>query len=547
MRCSIMSSTSVVKVRTVPCSSQLSGITLVASPAWIMVTEITAASIGLVLRLTMVWKACTIWQAAGTGSMPRCGMAPWPPLPRIVILNSEVEAITGPGLTANLPTSPPGQLCMPNTASIGNFSNRPSLIISRAPPPPSSAGWKIRYTVPSKLRFFARCCAAASSIAVWPSWPQACILPWSCLAWAKVLSSVTGSASMSARRPTARALVPFLTMPTTPVVPSPRWIGIPHSVSLAATTSAVRASSKQSSGWACRSRRTAAMPAAWVTRESMSFMGASLGFAGSARQDRAPLVSAPRLRHPGAARGQCGVGEVGEHSVHAEPVENQILVRRIALVVRRQPPRLVAEGERVHEQPGLVGVRHQRARRARHRVGVVDLAVAVDVDRLAIGADRAPGADDVALPRPDAVRVGLDLCQTGRRHHDVEVAAVTGLGPFVGAIDRHRVGHGAGLQVDAVAVDQLHRLGLQAPGLHQLEAAGFEGLDEDRGAAAVPSGGLEHRDQLVLQRQAEVAEIGRVLGLGVDADGAAGRARLGLGEVDHLLEGRHLVLAVELL
>ena len=38
----------------------------------------------------------------------------------------------------------PGQLCMPNTACIGNFSNKPSLIISRAPPPPSSAGWKIR-------------------------------------------------------------------------------------------------------------------------------------------------------------------------------------------------------------------------------------------------------------------------------------------------------------------------------------------------------------------------------------------------------------------
>ena len=144
MRFSIRSSTSSVKVRTVPCSSQLSGTTLVASPAWIMVTEITPASIGFLLRLMMVWKACTIWQATGTGSMPLCGSAAWPPLPRMVILNSLLEAITGPGLTANLPTCMPGQLCMPNTASIGNCSNRPSLIISRAPPPPSSAGWKIR-------------------------------------------------------------------------------------------------------------------------------------------------------------------------------------------------------------------------------------------------------------------------------------------------------------------------------------------------------------------------------------------------------------------
>jgi hypothetical protein len=56
----------------------------------------------------------------------------------------------------------------------------------------------------------------------------------------------------------ARA-VPFLTMPTTPVVPRPRCTGMPHSVSLAATTSAVRFSSKHSSGWAWMSRRTAAM------------------------------------------------------------------------------------------------------------------------------------------------------------------------------------------------------------------------------------------------------------------------------------------------
>ena len=55
-----------------------------------------------------------------------------------------LDAITGPALTANLPTCDPGQLCMPNTASMGNCRNRPSLIISRAPPPPSSAGWKIR-------------------------------------------------------------------------------------------------------------------------------------------------------------------------------------------------------------------------------------------------------------------------------------------------------------------------------------------------------------------------------------------------------------------
>jgi hypothetical protein len=54
MRCSIMSSTSKVNVRTVPRNSQLSGMTLVASPAWTMVTEITPASMGFLLRLMMV-------------------------------------------------------------------------------------------------------------------------------------------------------------------------------------------------------------------------------------------------------------------------------------------------------------------------------------------------------------------------------------------------------------------------------------------------------------------------------------------------------------
>src|SRR6218665_44044 len=192
MRFSIRSRTSMVKARTVPRSSQLSGTTLVASPACTMVTEITPASTGFLLRLMMVWKVCTIWQAIGTGSMPVCGSAAWPPLPRMVIRNSLVEAITGPGLTEKLPTGMPGQLCMPNTACIGNCSNRPSSIITRAPPPPSSAGWKIRYTVPSNGRCCAKCCAAASSMAVWPSWPQACILPWCRLAWAKLLNSCIG-------------------------------------------------------------------------------------------------------------------------------------------------------------------------------------------------------------------------------------------------------------------------------------------------------------------------------------------------------------------
>ncbi len=53
----------------------------------------------------------------------------------------------------------------------------PSSTIALPPAPPSSAGWKITTAVPSKLRVWHRYLAAPSSMAVCPSWPQACILP----------------------------------------------------------------------------------------------------------------------------------------------------------------------------------------------------------------------------------------------------------------------------------------------------------------------------------------------------------------------------------
>jgi hypothetical protein len=69
-------------------------------------------------------------------------------------------------------------------------------------------------------------------------------------------------------------------MPTTPVVPMPRWMGMPQSVSCWATTSAVRTSWKHSSGWAWMSLRMAAMLAASVRMVSMSFMVFSLAIVG---------------------------------------------------------------------------------------------------------------------------------------------------------------------------------------------------------------------------------------------------------------------------
>ena len=192
-------------------------------------------------------------------------------------------------------------------------------------------------------------------------------------------------------------------------------------------------------------------------------------------------------------------------------------------------------------------VGNERRRRDRGGIGIVDLAVLVDIDRLAVGAHRALDADDVALPWADAVGVGFDFRQAGRRHHRAEGARVAGLGPFVGPVDRNRISHGAGLHVDAVAVDELDQLGVQALALHVFQAAGLERLDVDGRGFAVQARGVDHRDELVFQRQPHVAEPGRVLRFRVDRDGAAGFARLQLLEVEDLLEGRDLELAVELL
>src|SRR3989344_2333112 len=97
-------------------------------------------------------------------------------------------------------------------------------------------------------------------MAVWPSWPQPCMRPGLHDFQEKSLCSASGSASMSARRPTMlplEVLRPRIT-PTTPVRPMPSWISsTPQSFRASLTRVLVYISSKPSSGWACRSRRSA--------------------------------------------------------------------------------------------------------------------------------------------------------------------------------------------------------------------------------------------------------------------------------------------------
>ena len=116
----------------------------------------TPPSIGSMVRETMLCSAVRIWPAIMIGSMPLCGSAPCAPLPEMSISILPTAAMIGPLPHWNVLVGMEGQLCSPNTISIGQRSNSPSCTMIPPPPKLSSAGWKIRYTVPSKLRVSAR-------------------------------------------------------------------------------------------------------------------------------------------------------------------------------------------------------------------------------------------------------------------------------------------------------------------------------------------------------------------------------------------------------
>src|SRR5689334_6620557 len=96
-----------------------------------------------------------------------------------------------------------------------------------------------------------------------------------------------GSASMSARRPSVASPLPERSTPTTPVPPTLRCTSMPHSSSFCATSSAVRCSSRPSSGLAWMSRRMA-VSSGWNWRMrsigesvmSASFVWRGLAFLG---------------------------------------------------------------------------------------------------------------------------------------------------------------------------------------------------------------------------------------------------------------------------
>ena len=109
-RAHTVSKTAGLRSRIVPASVTRSGMTLVASPPWIVHTESTACSADGTERLTTDWSATTTCADTSTGSTANCGCEPCPPRPVIVIVNSDGWAMTGPAATIRLATGHDGQL-----------------------------------------------------------------------------------------------------------------------------------------------------------------------------------------------------------------------------------------------------------------------------------------------------------------------------------------------------------------------------------------------------------------------------------------------------
>ena len=170
------------------------------------------------------------------GSTPSCGMEPWEPFPWMVRKKPSDEEEAAPA--GRMPMDPAGSLgitCAPKMASTP--LRTPLLMIGRAPPGDfSSPGWKMKYTVPgNSFCMEARTLAGPSSMAVCMSCPQAWLTPGVLLAKENPVSSCTGRASMSARKPTVFPGFPPRRMPTTEVFVGRRTSMWPNEASRSAT------------------------------------------------------------------------------------------------------------------------------------------------------------------------------------------------------------------------------------------------------------------------------------------------------------------------
>lgn len=180
MSCGARSRSAGSKVRTVPISSAVSGMTLWVVPLVNFVMLTTSASCAATMRLTTCWRFVTTCAPTAMGSTVSSGCAPCPPFPRIVSSSMSGAAMNAPGFTATTPAGSWLFRCRPVTTSTPSISGVCMTSSSAPPGPISSACWKIMRISPGTLSGVAdSSCATPSRIAVCPSCPQACITPGS--------------------------------------------------------------------------------------------------------------------------------------------------------------------------------------------------------------------------------------------------------------------------------------------------------------------------------------------------------------------------------
>src|SRR5262245_26270477 len=238
-----------------------------------------------------------------------------------------------------------------------------------------------------------------------------------------------------------------------------------------------------------------------------------------------------------------GIGKVAKKTVDPQSVEHFQFQRRVILIVRRQPPRLVAKGPGVDKQAHVVGVLEEAARGQEHAIAFVYSAIAVEVVRLAIavGIDLL-GRNYIALPGTDAIGIGLDVGEAGLGDEIFEGARVLGEYEIIRPIARGFEDNVA-ILVDIVGVDKLYQAhACLAPEV--LEVGDLEALHDDGGGWLRPAGFMQHLQQPILELEPFLLMEGRVLGFGINPDHAAQLDRPGFGEIDYLLEGRDLEFAV---
>ncbi len=160
-------------------------------------------------------------------------------------------------------------------------------------------------------------------------------------------------------------------------------------------------------------------------------------------------------------------------------------------------------------------VAHQRGRRAQ-RAGAV-------------------ARHHVRALRADAVGVRGNLAQSERLDHVRIAARIAGQPPV-------------GRRLRGIA-DQLHQFDvghrLAEPLAQRAQIGGLERLQIDRCAARMRIG-TQRVDQLFFHRQPDAAEVARMLGLDIEADGPAAAARGVGGQRDDLVQRRDLELVVVL-